>query len=237
MVSEQASLLCLLQVSKWPKFPSIVVVSRFECEDCAREKEIGGEPTKDLLAGTVGGVSQLMCGHSFNTIKVKLQSQGSPPHYARAMDALRQTVAKDNVHKLYKGMGTPLKTVVALNAIQFPSLPKDKWRQGAMIKKETNKGFGKTIIMKQFSDKEHKSLYMLEKKKLETLETNYSQHEDKCIQQPTIVTSAGSKVYEMVYRSKLQEVWMKMIPTKEGIHFKELANSKETKPSIVDHSH
>ncbi|GLJ55565.1 hypothetical protein SUGI_1193330 [Cryptomeria japonica] len=46
--------------------------------------------SKDLLSGTVGGVAQLICGHPFDTIKVKLQSQpvpppGQPPRYAGAM--------------------------------------------------------------------------------------------------------------------------------------------------------
>eukprot|EP01018_Ginkgo_biloba_P006210 Gb_33597 [translate_table: standard] len=80
---------------------------------------MGGEAAKDLLAGTVGGAAQLVCGHPFDTIKVKLQSQGFPPRYAGAMDALRQTVAEDGARGLYKGMGAPLATVAALNAVLF----------------------------------------------------------------------------------------------------------------------
>ncbi|OAY77129.1 Mitochondrial carnitine/acylcarnitine carrier-like protein [Ananas comosus] len=33
---------------------------------------------KDLTAGTVGGAAQLIVGHPFDTIKVKLQSQPAP---------------------------------------------------------------------------------------------------------------------------------------------------------------
>eukprot|EP01018_Ginkgo_biloba_P006209 Gb_33596 [translate_table: standard] len=80
---------------------------------------MGGEAAKDLLAGTVGGAAQLVCGHPFDTIKVKLQSQGLPPRYAGAMDALRKTVAEDGARGLYKGMGAPLATVAALNAVLF----------------------------------------------------------------------------------------------------------------------
>ncbi|XXG43013.1 hypothetical protein AAC387_Pa01g3148 [Persea americana] len=36
------------------------------------------EVAKDLSAGTIGGVAQLICGHPFDTIKVKLQSQPVP---------------------------------------------------------------------------------------------------------------------------------------------------------------
>ncbi|KAH9301774.1 hypothetical protein KI387_013357 [Taxus chinensis] len=79
---------------------------------------------KDLISGTVGGVAQLICGHPFDTIKVKLQSQpvpppGQPPRFAGAMDAVRQTIAAEGPRGLYKGMGAPLATVAALNAVLF----------------------------------------------------------------------------------------------------------------------
>ncbi|CAL9093088.1 unnamed protein product [Musa textilis] len=79
---------------------------------------------KDLAAGTVGGAAQLIVGHPFDTIKVKLQSQpaplaGQPPKYSGAMDAVRQTMAAEGPRGLYKGMGAPLATVAALNAVLF----------------------------------------------------------------------------------------------------------------------
>ncbi|MFS7959266.1 putative mitochondrial carrier domain superfamily [Helianthus anomalus] len=37
------------------------------------------EVAKDLTAGTIGGAAQLIIGHPFDTIKVKLQSQPTPP--------------------------------------------------------------------------------------------------------------------------------------------------------------
>ncbi|WOK96120.1 mitochondrial carnitine/acylcarnitine carrier-like protein [Canna indica] len=80
--------------------------------------------TKDLTAGTVGGAAQLIVGHPFDTIKVKLQSQpaplpGQPPKYAGAMDAVKQTIAAEGPRGLYKGMGAPLATVAAFNALLF----------------------------------------------------------------------------------------------------------------------
>ncbi|GMH29792.1 hypothetical protein Nepgr_031635 [Nepenthes gracilis] len=79
---------------------------------------------KDLTAGTVGGVAQLVVGHPFDTIKVKLQSQpaplpSQPPRYSGAIDALRQTLAAEGPRGLYKGMGAPLATVAAFNAVLF----------------------------------------------------------------------------------------------------------------------
>uniref|UniRef100_J3N550 Mitochondrial carnitine/acylcarnitine carrier-like protein n=1 Tax=Oryza brachyantha TaxID=4533 RepID=J3N550_ORYBR len=83
-----------------------------------------GDVAKDLTAGTVGGAAQLIVGHPFDTIKVKLQSQptpppGQPPKFAGAMDAVKQTLAAEGPRGLYKGMGAPLATVAAFNALLF----------------------------------------------------------------------------------------------------------------------
>ncbi|KAG9153988.1 hypothetical protein Leryth_000508 [Lithospermum erythrorhizon] len=83
-----------------------------------------GDVSKDLISGTVGGAAQLIVGHPFDTIKVKLQSQPTPlpgqqPKFAGAMDAVRQTVAAEGPRGLYKGMGAPLATVAAFNAVLF----------------------------------------------------------------------------------------------------------------------
>ncbi|RWR87404.1 mitochondrial carnitine/acylcarnitine carrier-like protein [Cinnamomum micranthum f. kanehirae] len=82
------------------------------------------EVAKDLAAGTIGGAAQLICGHPFDTIKVKLQSQppplpGQPLKYSGAMDAVKQTIAAEGPRGLYKGMGAPLATVAAFNAVLF----------------------------------------------------------------------------------------------------------------------
>lgn len=79
---------------------------------------------KDLASGTVGGAAQLVVGHPFDTIKVKLQSQPTPapgqlPRYTGAIDAVKQTVASEGAKGLYKGMGAPLATVAAFNAVLF----------------------------------------------------------------------------------------------------------------------
>ncbi|KAG1328061.1 mitochondrial carnitine/acylcarnitine carrier-like protein [Cocos nucifera] len=79
---------------------------------------------KDLTAGTIGGAAQLIVGHPFDTVKVKLQSQPAPlpgqlPKYSGAMDAVKQTIASEGPRGLYKGMGAPLATVAAFNALLF----------------------------------------------------------------------------------------------------------------------
>ncbi|CAN1356902.1 Mitochondrial carnitine/acylcarnitine carrier-like protein [Linum perenne] len=66
-----------------------------------------GDVAKDLAAGTVGGAAQLVTGHPFDTIKVKLQSQpvavpGQPQRYAGAIDAVKKTIASEGAGGLYK---------------------------------------------------------------------------------------------------------------------------------------
>ncbi|CAL0331576.1 unnamed protein product [Lupinus luteus] len=83
-----------------------------------------GDVAKDLTAGTIGGAAQLITGHPFDTIKVKLQSQPTPlpgqtPKFSGAIDAVKQTIAAEGPRGLYKGMGAPLATVAALNAVLF----------------------------------------------------------------------------------------------------------------------
>lgn len=80
--------------------------------------------TKDLTAGTLAGVAQLLVGHPFDTIKVKLQAQptpapGQPPMYSGAMDAVRKTIAAEGAKGLYAGIGPPLATVAVFNAVLF----------------------------------------------------------------------------------------------------------------------
>lgn len=74
----------------------------------------------DLMAGTSAGVAQLLVGHPFDTIKVRMQAAG-PGNHLSAVAATRQIVLSHGVLRLYKGMGAPLATVAAFNAVLFSS--------------------------------------------------------------------------------------------------------------------
>eukprot|EP00879_Flechtneria_rotunda_P013470 GHRR01014064.1.p1 GENE.GHRR01014064.1~~GHRR01014064.1.p1 ORF type:complete len:435 (+),score=113.80 GHRR01014064.1:526-1830(+) len=79
---------------------------------------------QDLTAGTVAGVAQLFIGHPFDTIKVKLQSQsstGGTVQYSGPLDAAKQTLMREGIKGIYKGMGAPLATVALFNAVLFAS--------------------------------------------------------------------------------------------------------------------
>lgn len=85
-----------------------------------------GSATQDFVAGCFGGAAQLVVGHPFDTIKVKLQSQPKPPPgeapmYNGAFDATKKTLAEQGPRGLFKGMGAPLATVAFFNAVLFTS--------------------------------------------------------------------------------------------------------------------
>lgn len=75
-------------------------------------------PVHDLLGGTVGGICQVLVGHPFNTVKVRLQT-AAPGVFSGAMDCLKQTVRKEGFLGLYKGMSSPLVGIGAINATMF----------------------------------------------------------------------------------------------------------------------
>ena len=84
----------------------------------------GSTVAKDLASGTVAGICQLLVGHPFDTIKVKLQAQpaplpGQPQMYSSAMDAVRKTFAAEGAMGFYAGIGPPLATVAIFNAVLF----------------------------------------------------------------------------------------------------------------------
>lgn len=87
------------------------------------EKGGAKQTMKDLTAGTVGGVFQVLSAMPFDTIKVRLQVQSrTNPLYSGPMDCLRKTVANEGVLGLYKGTLSPLAGVGACVAIQFGAL-------------------------------------------------------------------------------------------------------------------
>lgn len=70
----------------------------------------------DTLSGTVGGWALVLVGHPFDTIKVRLQTSSQ---YSGMVDCIKQTVAKEGVKGLYKGMISPLTGITFVNSVQF----------------------------------------------------------------------------------------------------------------------
>lgn len=84
--------------------------------DVPQEKE--SEAWKDVLAGTCGGIAQVLSGQPFDTTKVRLQSAPEGT-YNGAMDVVSKLLKNEGPAGFYKGTLTPLIGVGACVSIQF----------------------------------------------------------------------------------------------------------------------
>lgn len=76
----------------------------------------------EFLAGTVGGCCEVLVGHPFDTVKVRIQTQSSTkPIYTGAVDCFKKTLEKEKINGLYRGVTPPLITVGFCSAIIFSS--------------------------------------------------------------------------------------------------------------------
>jgi solute carrier family 25 carnitine/acylcarnitine transporter 20/29 len=73
---------------------------------------------KDVVAGSLGGVAQVVFGHPLDTVKVRLQTQTSLI-YKGTLDCLTKTVKEEGFTGLYKGVQSPLVGLAALNSVMF----------------------------------------------------------------------------------------------------------------------
>ncbi|EGC36429.1 hypothetical protein DICPUDRAFT_151115 [Dictyostelium purpureum] len=75
---------------------------------------------KDFIAGSVGGMSSVMAGHPFDTIKVMLQdASGNLPKFKNGYQALKYTIKVDGFKGIYRGLSVPLISVSFTNSIFF----------------------------------------------------------------------------------------------------------------------
>ncbi|KAL9651019.1 hypothetical protein ABK040_012763 [Willaertia magna] len=63
---------------------------------------------KGFVAGASSGVAKLVVGHPFDTIKVRLQTEGYGGKFGGPFDCLIQTAKKEGLKGLYKGALLPL---------------------------------------------------------------------------------------------------------------------------------
>ena len=73
---------------------------------------------KDVVAGTIGGITTVLVGHPLDTIKVRLQTN---TEYSSMLQCVRATLAKEGLSGFYSGMSSPLAGEALFNAVQFLS--------------------------------------------------------------------------------------------------------------------
>ncbi|KAI9350532.1 mitochondrial carrier domain-containing protein [Zopfochytrium polystomum] len=82
------------------------------------------QTAKELLAGSIGGIVQVLSGQPFDTVKVRLQTQAG--QYTSALDCVRKTYRNEGIAGFYKGTLTPLLGIGACVSIQFAALESAK---------------------------------------------------------------------------------------------------------------
>lgn len=75
-----------------------------------------GEALKSFLSGGFGGMCLVFVGHPLDTIKVRLQTS---TQYSGMFDCFKQTVQKEGVRGLYRGMAAPLVGITPIFAVYF----------------------------------------------------------------------------------------------------------------------
>lgn len=66
-------------------------------------QQLLSESTVSLLSGTVAGMAQVLVGHPFDTVKVRLQTKE-----VKALDCLRNTLKLEGPTGFYRGIASPL---------------------------------------------------------------------------------------------------------------------------------
>lgn len=66
------------------------------------------DPTLDFLAGTVAGVSGLVVGFPFDTVKYRFQNPAPNVQYRSTLHALTTITREERLRGLFKGISSPL---------------------------------------------------------------------------------------------------------------------------------
>lgn len=75
---------------------------------------------KDLFAGSMGGVAQVLSGQPFDIVKVRMQKQSTKnPEYSGMFDCVRKIIKNEGLHGFYKGTLSPLAGIAGCVSIQF----------------------------------------------------------------------------------------------------------------------
>lgn len=72
-----------------------------------------------FIAGYMSGAALVSVGHPFDTIKVRLQSEGASGRFSGPLHCLRETVSREGLLALYKGVSPPLLATGFVNSILF----------------------------------------------------------------------------------------------------------------------
>jgi len=72
------------------------------------ENAVELDPTLDFIAGTVAGVSGLVVGFPFDTVKYRFQNPAPNVQYRSTFHALTTITREERLRGLFKGISSPL---------------------------------------------------------------------------------------------------------------------------------
>lgn len=77
---------------------------------------------RGVLSGTASGVTKLVVGHPFDTVKVRMQFEGGLGRFHGPLDCMRQTIKNEGFFRgLYKGATPPLLGWTAIDSLMWGS--------------------------------------------------------------------------------------------------------------------
>eukprot|EP00667_Euglena_gracilis_P015608 EG_transcript_16245 len=74
---------------------------------------------RSFVAGMASGFALVLAGHPFDTVKVRLQTEGVGGRFGGPLDCLAQTVRREGAAALYKGVTPPLLMTGLINSALF----------------------------------------------------------------------------------------------------------------------
>lgn len=74
----------------------------------ALNQQLIGAPYRGIIAGLLSGASKVLLGHPFDTLKVRMQTDGNSGRFKGLRHCFRETVKNEGFRALYKGVIPPL---------------------------------------------------------------------------------------------------------------------------------
>eukprot|EP00761_Pharyngomonas_kirbyi_P003337 gb/GECH01003341.1/.p1 GENE.gb/GECH01003341.1/~~gb/GECH01003341.1/.p1 ORF type:complete len:331 (+),score=89.64 gb/GECH01003341.1/:1-993(+) len=82
----------------------------------------GWMKTKNFLGGTASGMANTIAGHPFDTIKVRMQTEGVHGRFKGVVDCFTTTLKEEGVRGLYKGVTPPFFGMGIINSCLFGTM-------------------------------------------------------------------------------------------------------------------
>ena len=92
-------------------------------------------PLRHFVGGYCSGIALVLAGHPFDTVKVRLQTEGRGGRFRGPVHCVRDTVAREGLLALYKGVTPPLFATGVINAMLWGS-------QGVVVRQLHGGGVG-----------------------------------------------------------------------------------------------